>query len=117
MQRAMLAGPAPGLWIDRQREPTCGELISLSSTDFFEVNYTNKPTFFLNFFQKNQTANFIMCKPRVKRDTSNQHKTETMSLGLVNMSKKIDGIDAADKVIYVICVISVIMVLKWLKKC
>ena len=58
-----------------------------------------------------------MCKPRVERDTSDQHKTETMNLGLVNMSKNGDGIDAADIVIYVICAISVIMVLKWLKKC
>ena len=40
-----------------------------------------------------------------------------MNLGLVNMSKNGDGLDAADIVIYVICAISVIKVLKWLKKC
>ena len=85
---------------------------------FSEVDHTNKPKKnFLILFQKIQTANFIMCKPRVERDTSDQHKTETMNLGLVNMSKNGDGLDAADIVIYVICAISVIMVLKWLKKC
>ena len=58
-----------------------------------------------------------MCKPRQERDTSDQHKTETVNVGLINMSKNGDGIDAADIVIYVICAIAVIMVLKWLKKC
>ena len=58
-----------------------------------------------------------MCKPRQVRDTSDQHKTETVNAGLMNMSKNGDGIDVADNVIYVICAISVIMVLKWLKKC
>ena len=58
-----------------------------------------------------------MCKPRQERDTSDQHKTETVNFGLMNMSKNGDDIDAADIVIYVICAISVIMVLKWLKKC
>ena len=58
-----------------------------------------------------------MCKPRQERDTSDQHKTETVNVGLMNMSKNGDGIDGADIVIYVICAISVIMVLKWLKKC
>ena len=58
-----------------------------------------------------------MCKPKVERDTSDQHKTETMNRGLVNMRKDGDGLDVSDIVIYVICAISVIMVLKWLKKC
>ena len=58
-----------------------------------------------------------MCKPRVECDTSDQHKTQNMNLGLVNMSKNGDGLDVSDIVIYVICAISVIMVLKWLKKC
>ena len=58
-----------------------------------------------------------MCKPKVERDTSDKHKTETMNLGLVNMRKNGDGLDVSDIVIYVICAISVIMVFKWLKKC
>ena len=52
------------------------------------------------------------------RDTSgDDHNTETVNVGLMNMYKNGDGLDAADIVIYVICAISVIMVLKWLKKC
>ena len=58
-----------------------------------------------------------MYKPRVECDTSDQHKTQNMNLGLVNMSKNGDALDVSDIVIYVICAISVIMVLKWLKKC
>ena len=95
-----------------QPAENCSAFLALT---FSEVEHTNKPIFFL--FQKILTANLIMCKPRQERDTSDQHKTETVNVGLMNMSKNGDGIDAADIVIYVICAISVIMVLKWLKKC
>ena len=30
-----VTGLVPGLWTGRQCEPTCGEILSLSSTDFF----------------------------------------------------------------------------------
>ena len=58
-----------------------------------------------------------MCKPHKECDTSDQHKTQNMNLGLLNMSKNGDGLDVSDIIIYVICVIFVLMVLKWLKKC
>ena len=55
----------------------------------------------------------MMCDKRQVRDTSgDDHNTETVNVGLLNMSKNGDGLDAADIVIYVICAISVIMVLK-----
>ena len=60
-----------------------------------------------------------MCKPRHVRDTSgDDHNSETVNVGLMNMSKNSgDGLDATDIVIYVICAIVVFMVFKWIKKC
>ena len=82
-----------------QSAENCSAYLALT---FSVVEHTNKPGFFLHFLQKIVTANLIMCKPRQVRDTSDEHKTETVNVGLMNMSKNGDGIDAADIVIYVI---------------
>ena len=60
-----------------------------------------------------------MCKPRQPRATSgDEHSSDTVNVGLMNMSKNSgDGLDATDIVIYIICAIVVFMVFKWIKKC
>ena len=61
-----------------------------------------------------------MCKLRVPRATisGNEHNSETVNVGLMNMSKNSgDGLDATDIVIYIICAIVVMMLIKWIKKC
>ena len=77
----------------------------------------SKTLFFLHFFVQTPISGSEMCKLRKERDISDQHKTQNMNLGLVNMSKTGDGLDVNDIIIYFICAICVLMVLKWLKKC
>ena len=47
----------------------------------------------------------------------NEHNSETVNAGLINISKNSgDGLDPTDIVIYIICAIVVMMVIKWIKK-